>query len=301
MNREKIEALLSEYSQKTTADVGAAFLDLESGFTASVNGDKAYPTASVFKVYVLAEFFRLVEAGELSLDTRMELTEDLVVAGSGILKNMRPGMSLTLYDYAYLMMAYSDNTATDIVTRLVGLDRVRENILKAFSLEKTQVDYTCRELLAITYDKFTPDGEVDKHTGRPTYRNGDYFRCAVEKNDQTTPNDLARFFKLMYDGVLPTPWAAEQSIKMMKKCGTNSRIPARLPIGVEVAHKTGSLGRLANDAGIVYTAKGNYILTLFYNGNLSDYDEFCDNFRNMDGADMLSRLSREIYDAYMEE
>lgn len=301
MNQERIQAALNEYSKKTTADVGVAFYDLESGFSASVNGDKVYPTASVFKVYVLAEFFRKVEAGELSLDERTELTADMIVAGSGILKNMRPGMSLTLYDYAYLMMAYSDNTATDLVTRAVGLENVRENILKGFSLTDTRVDYTCRELLRITYDKSVPDGELDKHTGKPTYRNGDYFRCAVEKNDQTTPNDLARFFKLMYEGKLPTAWAAEQALEMMKKCGTNSRIPARLPLGVEVAHKTGSLGRLANDAGIVYTEKGNYIVTMFYNGNLSDYDEYCDNFRNMDGADVLSRLSREIYDAYMEE
>lgn len=301
MNLEKIEAAFREYSQKSTADLGAAFLDLESGLGTSVNGDRPYPTASVFKVYVLAEFFRLVEAGELTLDERIELTAEMIVAGSGILKNMRPGMCLTVYDYAYLMMAYSDNTATDLVTRLVGLTRVRKNILEAFSLAETRVDYTCRELLHVTYDKFTPDGELDKHTGKPTYRCGDYFRCAAPKNDQTTPRDLVRFFRLVYEGKLPSPWAAEQTIAMMKKCGTNSRIPARLPLSVDVAHKTGSLGRLANDAGIVYTAKGNYVLALFYNGNLSDYDEYCDNFRCMDGNDTLARLSRAVYDAYMEE
>ncbi|MBQ1242297.1 MAG: serine hydrolase [Oscillospiraceae bacterium] len=301
MNREKIAAALENAQKSTTAGFGAAFMDLESGYTASVNGDKPFPLASVFKVYVLAEFFRLVEAGELSLDERIELTADMIVAGSGILKNMRPGMSLTMYDYAYLMMAYSDNTATDLVTRAVGLERVRKNILEAFDLAKTQVDYTCRELLAITYDKFEPDGEVDKHTGKLTYRNGDYFRCTADKNDQSTPNDLMRFFKLMYDGVLPNAAAAKQALEMMKKCGTNSRIPARLPLSVEVAHKTGSLGRLANDAGIVYTAKGNYILVLSYNGNVADYDEYCDNFRNSFGADILSKLSREVYDAYVEE
>ena len=235
------------------------------------------------------------------MDTRIELTKDKIVAGSGILKNMCPGMSLTLYDYTYLMMSYSDNTATDIITEVVGLANVRENILKKFGFGDTQVDYSCKELLKITYDKFVPDGEVDKYTGRPTYRNGDYFRCAVEKNDQSTPNEMARVFKMFYDGELPGKTAAEMALEIMKKCGTNSRIPARLPLGVDVAHKTGSLGRLANDGGVVYTDKGDYVLVLSYNGNLADYDEFCDNFRNMYGADLLSHLSREIYDAYMED
>ncbi len=300
MNSEKITAIIKAYEKKTTGVFGISFLDLESGFSASANGDKTLPTASVFKVYVLAEFFRLVTAGELSLDKRLELTEDMIVPGSGILKNMRPGVFLTLYDYAYLMMAYSDNTATDIVTKAVGLERMQKNILEAFSLNDTKVDFTCRELLKITYDK-KDSSEIDRNTGVPTYRNGEYFTCETEKNNQTTPNDLARFFKLMYDGVLPNAEAARQSLEMMKKCGTNTRIPARLPLWAEVAHKTGSLGRLANDAGIVYTKKGNYILVAFYNGNVADYDEYCDNFRNMIGADLISHLSREIYDAYLED
>ena len=86
----------------------------------------------------------------------------------------------------------------------------------------------------------------------------------------------------------------------LKKCATNSRIPAQLPNGVPVAHKTGSLDRLANDAGIVFTAKGDYVLVMLYNGNLADEKEYRNDERHRFANDLMSLLSRVVYDAYLE-
>ena len=82
----------------------------------------------------------------------------------------------------------------------------------------------------------------------------------------------------------------------MKSCQTNSRIPRYLPIGVDVAHKTGTLDKLNADIGIVYTPAGDYILCLFYNGNLASEEDYAANA----GDDYLADLSKEIFEAYME-
>ena len=90
-------------------------------------------------------------------------------------------------------------------------------------------------------------------------------------------------------------------LKIMKACQTNTRIPKLLPLGTPVAHKTGTLDKLMVDGGIVYTPKGDYILCLFYNGPLASREDYDKNYLGRDGEQYLAELSREIYDAYMED
>ena len=90
-------------------------------------------------------------------------------------------------------------------------------------------------------------------------------------------------------------------LDIMKRCQTNTRIPKNLPDGTVVAHKTGTLDKLNVDIGIVYTPKGDYILCMFYNGNLAAKDDYDANFRGRVGDTYLADLSGEIYKAYMED
>ena len=104
--------------------------------------------------------------------------------------------------------------------------------------------------------------------------------------------------KLLYEGRVIDPGTDAKILDEMATCQTNSRIPALLPAGTRVAHKTGTLDHLANDTGIVYSPKGNYILSCFYNGNLADEEEYVSTSWSEKGTGILARLSKEIYDAY---
>lgn len=97
-------------------------------------------------------------------------------------------------------------------------------------------------------------------------------------------------------------WVSSQMLNLMKKCQTNSRIPKKLPSGTAVAHKTGTFDRLVNDSGIVYTDKGSYIISMMYNGNLADADEYYNiNKGGAFGDEMLANLSKEVYDIFTEK
>ena len=105
--------------------------------------------------------------------------------------------------------------------------------------------------------------------------------------------------KLIYDKQLYSEAACERMLHILKMCQTNSRIPKHLPPSVEVAHKTGTLDCLCNDVGIVYTKKGNYLLAMFYNGNVATMEEYAKNDRGRNSDALLADISREIYQEYM--
>ena len=295
MNIEAIRRIAEKYDAKTTGDLGLLFTDLKTGETVTVNPDKELPAASTFKVFLLAEFLRQCEEGKYNLMDRHELKEEFVSPGSGVLCDLIPGMNLTLLDYARLMMMLSDNTATDYLYSLTGRDNIKNNVIDAFGLSRTKCDYPCK-LLIETY--FDPAHK--KVAGERNWRNTDDYLCLTATNDSTSPNDMAKVLKMAYDKTLFSPWVSEQMIDIMKRCHTNSRIPKELPRDVEVAHKTGTMDKVANDCGIVYTEKGDYMLCLFYNGNTATQEEYDANVKGRFSDGLLAEISKGIYAAYME-
>ena len=295
MNIEAIRAIAEKYDAMTSGDLGLLFTDLKTGETVTLNPDKELPAASTFTVFLLAEFLRQCEEGKYNLMDRHELKEEFVSPGSGVLCDLLPGMNLTLLDYARLMMMLSDNTATDYLFHLTGRDNIKNNVIDAFGLTKTKCDYPCK-LLIETY--FDPAHKVME--GERNWRNTDDYLCLTPTNDSTSANDMAKVLKMAYDKTLFSPWVSEQMIDIMKRCHTNSRIPKELPRDVEVAHKTGTMDKVANDCGIVYTEKGDYIICLFYNGNTASQEEYDANKKGRLSDGLLAEISKEIYAAYME-
>ncbi len=103
-----------------------AFLarNLGSGEEIGFRAERVMPTASTIKVVVLAELFRQVEAGEVELDATVELLAEDRRGGSGILKDLSREVLATVRDHATMMIALSDNTATALLVRLLGRDRI---------------------------------------------------------------------------------------------------------------------------------------------------------------------------------
>ena len=292
MNLQAIRTIAEQYQAKATGILGVAFTDLKTGESFTINGSKELPTASTFKVYLLAEFLRQCEEGKFALTDRHELKAEFVSPGSGVLDELQPGLNLTLLDYARLMMMLSDNTATDYLYHLVGRDNIQKNVIEGFGLDKTKCDYPCKELIHIYYDP------SKKLPGEHRWLNTEDFRCTSAQNDSTSPENMEKVLHMVYDKALFSPWVSEQMVDIMKRCQTNSRIPKYLPNGIEVAHKTGTVDKVANDCGIVYTDRGDYILCLFYNGNVATPEEYDANVKGIFSDTLLAELSRDIFAEY---
>ncbi len=112
-----------------------AVVDLTSGDRFTRFPDLVLPTASTIKLTLVYELFRQADEGRLSLDTMLALDRRVAVAGSGVLYNLG-AVTLSLRDYAKLMVLLSDNTATNVLIRTLGMDAVNGR-MRALGLTKT--------------------------------------------------------------------------------------------------------------------------------------------------------------------
>lgn len=276
------------------AVVGIGFKDLKSNDELYINGDRKFLTASVFKIFVLIEFYNQVIKGLLNPEERVVITNKDKVLGSGILKELDAGLQPTLRDLAKLMIVLSDNVATDIIMKLVGMENINRTIHDMLGLKKSKVCLTTKDIL------FDIAGANDYDTARKNLdemrvNKGGRWETDLENNNVTTPKEISKTLELLYRCKILTPQICEEILGIMKTCQTGeARIKRYLPYNVKVAHKTGTMPGVVNDVGIVFTDKGDYILVVFING--LNYESL--NYV-LKGEELIANVSREIYEAYI--
>lgn len=262
--------MLEKSSEGFDGVLGVWVKNLDTGEEAGLNEDQLFPTASVFKVPVLVELFRQVDAGELDLEKNVILRSDDRVPGSGVLKEMSEGLKITVKDLARLMMIVSDNTATDLILKLVGKERVNETISE-LGLEETVIVAGCREILfdlvglddlpeeAKTIENFMEAASMGEMDGT--------WSLGVEDNDVTTPREMARILELIVKGEAASRESCDMILDIMGRCQTGRyRLAKYLPSqDVNLVHKTGSLPGIRNDVGVVTVKESGerYIISCF--------------------------------------
>ena len=257
-----LQAAIDEQVQDFKGVLGVAVKHLYTGEHASINGDTVFPTASTFKIPVIVEFYRQVEEGKLSPEQQLLLSERDKVPGSGILKELTEGLPVTYRDLLRLMMIVSDNTATDLITEIVGFDNIN-NTMRQFGLKQTKVTRYCREILfdlvdtndlpleEMTLDVFNKAAESGVYEGS--------WSLGTVDNDVTTPNEMNQLLELIISGKAASRESCNQILNIMSKCQTGGyRIPKYLPNKeVLLQRKTGSIPGIRNDVGIVTIKKTN--------------------------------------------
>jgi len=298
-----IGEIINSYTRKTTGRLGVGYKNLISGEEFYVDGDVRFPAASIFKVPVLIEFFNQLERGVVSMDTMVELVEKDISLGSGILNKLTLGIKLPLRDYVTLMMILSDNTAADYVVRLLGKDNINA-MIASMGLKNTTLDYTCNELILANWGIpiNTPRAEA-----KAKVESGDFTRNVAmytepnAPNNWTSPWDMTQIFSLLYSKKLVSEKACDEMMSIMEQCETNNRLPYLLPkneldTAQKVIHKTGTLHRIVNDAGIIASKHQTYILAAFYNGLNASAEERDGNPGSSFGERLLAEMSRDVYE-----
>jgi len=201
-------------------------------------------TASVIKVPIMVEVFARAKEHRLSLSEVVAFTEDNRVQGSGILQDLGLGLHLTIRDLVVLMIALSDNSATNMLIDRVGITAVNER-MRSIGL---------------------PETTLFKKVFRPA-------PAAVTEEQKkwglgvTTPAEMLLLMEKIYSKEILDAAACDDMISILKKQRDRDQIP-RFLTGkawekVEVANKTGALDRLRNDVGIVFSPEGDCVLALF--------------------------------------
>jgi beta-lactamase class A len=290
-----LSELIREPAEAFDGKLGVSVKHLGSGEAASLNGGELFPTASVFKVPVIVELYRQVDAGAISLDEKNTLVERDKVPGSGILRELGEGLELSLRDLIELMMILSDKTATDLLTERVGMDDVNAT-LRELGLKRTRVVADCRDIL---FDLIglsdIPDEERTIGLYREKSREGagkGTWSLGTERNDVTTPDEMLRLLEMIFNGDAASRRSCEAILETMHRCQTGGyRIAKYLPRGkIDFAHKTGSLPGIRNDAGIVTlrVTGESYIISCFTKGAADVYA----------AEEAIAQASKNVYEHF---
>ena len=275
--------------------VGLSARHLETGREIHHNADDVFFTASTLKVPILVELYRQVDRGRIDLNRRFELSDDLRVPGSGILKEMAPGLNPTVHDLAMLMIIISDNTATDILYNLVGGDNLNET-MRELGLLKTRIPMTVRQLLfsVVGLDPGNPDHSYETCASR--LFNQEYVLDGagydVDRSDVSSPGDMCRLLELLVSGDLLSTASRNGALNILKRQQLRTVIPHALPVGIDVAHKTGFYHGVRADVGIVFSPAGPYAVAIMAK------DVTCSDRLVFDLS--LAALSRAVFDTLVE-
>lgn len=272
--------------------IGIGVKSLWNGATIFINPDRPFPTASVFKIPVLVELVLQAEEGRLRLDETVTVKEALKSPGSGVLKELTSEPTLSLADLAMLMIIISDNTATDILVDRVGTASINKR-LASWGFKVTQVVMTCRELLFDLAGKpsgpFTPEMRVKVEEILKARERAFTGRAYADTdNNVTTPREMIAFLEMLVtDGQLSSRVRA-QALDFLRRQQIRDRLPFHLPPGTVIAHKTGSVAGVRNDAGILFVPRGPVLLCAF----TRDLEQ------DLDGTNAIAEVGRLVHAAF---
>ncbi len=219
-------------ARRVPAAIALDVLDLNSGYHAGFNAARSMPAASTIKVPVMVEVFEELQSGRLDLDRRVTLEAADKDDGSGDLSDARPGQSFTVAQLLAKMIDISDNTATNMLIRLVGRHNINSQMVE----------------LGLDHTHLAGDVRTDGWSIRQVLR--------------TSPADLVHLLSMMARGELVDQWSSNEMIALLEADQYNTLLPEPLPGTVAIAHKTGSLFDTLNDAGIVYASDSPYVIAV---------------------------------------
>ena len=227
----------------------AVDLAAPTGGSIEHGADEPVVTASVFKIAVLLEVCRRFATGELDPVHRVRVTPEERCLGPTGLSVMCDDVVLSVRDLAYLMMSVSDNTATDVLMRLTGLDAINEGLAR-LDLAHTTLVGDCAYLLADMPD--TPDNLPQWEALDP------------QRTNRSTPRDITRLLELIWTDRAAAADACAEVRRIMALQVWPHRLTSGFPAGVTLAAKTGTLPGIRNEAGVVtYPDGGQYAVAVF--------------------------------------
>ena len=267
---EELGDILGSIAKKHAGKVAIAFKHLKSGETYFLNADEPMGTASLIKLPVLIEVYFQVHEGKIKLTDPVTLRKEDMVPGSGVLtSHFSPGITFPLSDAVSLMIAHSDNTATNLVLDKIGIASVGKR-MKALGFPHTSIYAKVFKRSSSSIDM-----ESSKKFGLGS----------------TTAREMVGILEMVDGNKLVDAASCKAMVATLKKCEDIMKFPRFLPPGVAIAHKTGSLDDAKTDAGLIYLKGGTVALCVLTADN-KDTRWVVDNAGNV----LCANIARAVAD-----
>jgi beta-lactamase class A len=269
---EGLEARLTPLVKSHHGKVALAVQHLQTGESYSLDGDQPVPTASLIKLAVMIEAYQQAAEGKLRLTELVTLQKEDKVPGSGVLTyHFTTGLTFPLQDAVHLMIAYSDNTATNLVLDRIGIAATGKR-MEAWGFPHTRI-----YAKVFKGSSTSIDPENSKRYGLGS----------------TTAREMVGLLEKLHRGQAVNSAASKEMLDLLARCEDHEKFPRLLPESVKVAHKTGSLSEIRTDAGILSFPGGPVALCVLTRDN-QDHRWVVDNEGNL----FCARVAREVFDYF---
>jgi beta-lactamase class A len=300
----RLEQQIDYVSHATDGVTGVNAVHMETGRSVSMRGADTFPMASAFKLPVAVQILSLVDEGKLTLDKMVSLTPPDLHPGSGRLTELffHPGVSLSIANLMELALVISDNTAADILLREAGGPLAVTARMRSFGLTGIRIDRSTVVLISDWQGakNLPPESLWTRELWDRLYEavpERDHMRArraeTASPQDTATPDDMTKLLLRVWRREILTPQSTAILLDIMDRCQTGkSRIKGMLPQGTDVAHKTGSLGGVANDIGFITLPRdaGHIAISVFTKGSARPEEA---------SEKAIAEISRTVYDYFI--
>ena len=252
--KSKIQNIVSIYPNSTP---GIFVWDFQTGNYISINGDKEFSTASIIKLPILCQLFRRVDNGLVNLNEKIKMTSYYRTGGSGKLQFLGDDSEFDINTLAKVMIQQSDNTATNMLLSTVGGANELNRNLRNWGFSKTYVK------------NWLPD---------------------LYGENVSTPFDMATILYNIDNPNFLSLKSRAKIVEIMSHVKNRNLIQKGLPENAMFIHKTGDIGEMLGDAGIVMMPNGRkYIIVVMVKRRWNDYS----------AQNLIVDVSKTVYDAFL--
>ena len=228
---QKLQEQLHAIDKDLDGVLGLAVKDLASGEELFIHPDEVMPQASSIKIAVLADLYLQAQQGKLKLTDEYVIRKEDLVDGSDIMLGLTPSVTrVTLRDLATMMVAVSDNSATNVLIERLGVDNVNA-MLAGMGLHTTRLRRKMMDLKA----------------------------ASEGRENISTPREMMTLLANIYAGKLLNKEMTADFFKMLGTHKQSSMLDG-LPDGAVSANKPGELEAVRNDSGIIFVKDRPYVL-----------------------------------------
>ena len=252
-NSINLENIIQKELNNADGDYAVAIKNLKTGERYLYNENNIFETASLYKLFVMTEAFEQITSGDLDPDQLLSQEIPILNKKFGIATESAEltegSISIKVNDAITKMITISDNYSALLISEKVGISKVSK------FLETNDFNTT----------------KMGTLTNAPT----------------TTASDMLKFFENLYESEVAVSNNTKAMLTLLKNQQLNSKLPKYLPENIEIAHKTGELGRLSHDAGIVFTPKGDYVIVIL-----------TETSKPIDANEKISVISKNVYEYF---
>jgi beta-lactamase class A len=271
---QRLQTAIETITRSINATWGIYVKAIETGEEVAIGADRQMETMSTIKIPLMVEVFEQIKAGKFKLTDKYTFVQADSQPGTGTIQRLDPGAVMTVKDLITMMIIVSDNTATEVLYRMVGGPDAVNARMATIGLKNTRA-------------MNVPSKWFPELRGAPSteqfYRDGKY------PFGLTTPREMGRLLEMMERGSLVDKPSSDLMLQIMRGQLYRTRIP-RYVTGYRIPHKTGDfLPYVGDDVGVL-EGQGRTIVLSIFTGNHFGSGEALEN--------AIGLVSKEVADYF---